>query len=351
VTGPRRVSLEPAFLLHHYAWRDTSRILELLTRAHGRVSVIARASRKTSATVGSVLQPFAAALVSWNARGELGYLTGAERLLTSPASAAEVARNAGEGVTSPAPAGEVAQSAGEGVTSPAGDVAQSAGEGVTSPASAGEVAQSAGEGSGADRPSPDLRSTSPSELGEVRDNRPSRDVRSTLSSLGEVKSLAGDRLMSGFYANELLLRLLQRNDPHPALFDAYAALLARLHTSGDDAGRALRIFEKRLLGELGWGLDLTHESASGAPLEPGRTYRYRLEGGAEPINGVAEGTLIFCGASLLSLAREQLDDPRSLADARRLLRAALDRLLEGRPLRTREVLLEMRAHSGKADGG
>lgn len=258
MTGARRVDLEPAFLLHHYPWRDTSRILELLTRAHGRVSVIARASRKASATVGSVLQPFNAALVSWTSRGELGYLTGAERAFTSP-------------------------------TSPAG--------------------------------------------------------------AGEVNSLAGDRLMSGFYANELLLKLLQRNDPHPTLFDAYATLVARLQAAGEDAGRALRIFERRLLDELGWGLDLAHEAATGAPIDPARSYRYRLEGGAEAIDGVAEGTLIFCGASLLSLARESLDDPRSLADARRLLRAALDRVLEGRPLRTREVLLEMRAHSGKSDGG
>jgi DNA repair protein RecO (recombination protein O) len=106
-----------------------------------------------------------------------------------------------------------------------------------------------------------------------------------------------------------------------------------------------------LLDELGWGLNLEHESASGEPLEPARSYRYRIEGGAEPLDGVAEGTLIFCGASLLSLAREELSDPRSIADARRLLRAALDRLLDGRPLRTREVLLEMRAHAGKADGG
>ena len=66
---------------------------------------------------------------------------------------------------------------------------------------------------------------------------------------------------------------------------------------------------------------------------------------------MAEGTLVFCGASLLSLAREELDDARSLADARRLLRAALDQCLDGRPLRTREVLLAMRAHGGNADGG
>jgi DNA repair protein RecO (recombination protein O) len=157
--------------------------------------------------------------------------------------------------------------------------------------------------------------------------------------------------MSGFYANELLLKLLQKNDPHPALFDAYASLVERLYVAEYDPARALRLFEKRLLDELGWGLNLEHEATSGEPLQPARAYRYGIEGGAEPVDGVAEGTLIFCGASLLSLAREQLDDPRSLADARRLLRAALDRLLDGRPLRTREVLLEMRAHAGKADGG
>ena len=261
MSSARRVSLEPAFLLHHYPWRDTSRILELLTREHGRVSVIARGSRQAAAVSGGVLQAFRGCLVSWSARGELGYLTGVERL--------------------------------------------------TAPDSAGEGARSAGEGSG----------------------------------------LRGQRLMSAFYANELLLKLLQRNDPHPALFDAYAALLARLHAPPEDAGRALRIFEKRLLEELGWGLNLEREAASGASLEPGRSYRYDLEGGAEPIDGVAEGTLIFCGASLLSLARDALDDPRSLTDSRRLLRAALDRLLDGRRLSTREVLLEMRAHAGGADAG
>jgi DNA repair protein RecO (recombination protein O) len=257
VTAARRVSLEPAFLLHHYPWRDTSRILELLTRQHGRVSVIARGSRQAGAATGSALQPFAATLVTWNARGEMGYLCGAERRPASPASATAVA----------------------------------------------------------------------------------------------TAGLRGDRVMSGFYANELLLRLLQRNDPHPALFDAYATLVGRLQDPAHDAGRALRVFEKRLLDELGWGLDLEHEAGTGAPLAPDGSYRYRLEGGAERVHGVAEGTLIFCGASLLALAHEALDDARSLADARRLLRAALDRVLEGRPLRTREVLREMRAHAGPADGG
>jgi DNA repair protein RecO (recombination protein O) len=157
--------------------------------------------------------------------------------------------------------------------------------------------------------------------------------------------------MSGFYANELLLKLLQRNDPHAGVYDAYATLVARLHDPAEDVARALRLFELRLLGELGWGLELGRDAATGAPLDVARSYRYRLDGGAEPLDGVAEGTLIFCGASLLSLADGRLDDARSLADARRLLRAALDQLLEGRPLRTREVLLEMREHAGRHDGG
>jgi len=236
----RRVQLEPAFLLHHYPWRDSSRILELFTRARGRVSLFARAARRGGSSLPAVLQPFGELLVSWTARGEAGQLTGAER--------------------------------------------------VQSPA-----------------------------------------------------FLTGERLMSGFYVNELLIRLLPRHDPHPALYDAYALVVGRLHDALAEPARALRIFEKQLLEELGWGLDLAHDAASGAPLEARRAYCYRLDGGAEAIDGVAEGPLVFSGASLLSLAREELADVQSLADARRLLRAALDQCLEGRPLRTRAVMLAMRA--------
>jgi DNA repair protein RecO (recombination protein O) len=163
-------------------------------------------------------------------------------------------------------------------------------------------------------------------------------------------ALAGDHLMSAFYANELLIKLLPRHDPHPALFDAYAALLAQLHDGAGHPARPLRLFEKRLLDELGWGLSLESDADDGSPLQPLRSYRYRIDGGPEAIDGVAEGELVFSGASLLSLAREELADERSLADARRLLRAALDQCLDGRPLRTREVLIAMRAHGG-ADGG
>jgi len=163
--------------------------------------------------------------------------------------------------------------------------------------------------------------------------------------------LAGERLMSGFYVNELLIRLLPRHDPHPELYVAYATVIERLRDPAQEPSRSLRLFEKRLLGELGWGLELLHEAATGNPIEPHRAYGYRLDGGAEALDGVAEGPLVFGGASLLSLAREELFDPGALADARRLLRAALDQCLEGRALRTRDVMRSMRAHGGPAEGG
>jgi DNA repair protein RecO (recombination protein O) len=167
---------------------------------------------------------------------------------------------------------------------------------------------------------------------------------------GSVPALAGDRLMSGFYANELLIKLLPRHDPHLRLYDAYATLLEMLRDPAAPAARALRLFEKRLLEELGWGLSLVVDAATGRPVEAARSYRYRLDGGAEAVDGVAEGSLVFSGESLLSLARGELEDERSLADARRLLQSALEQCLEGRPLRTRAVLLAMRARGGARGG-
>jgi len=84
-------------------------------------------------------------------------------------------------------------------------------------------------------------------------------------------------------------------------------------------------------------------TSTGRPVEAQHSYRYRVDSGPELVNGVAEGSLVFCGSSLLALATERLDDARSVADARRLLRAALEQILDGRELRTRQVALAMRA--------
>jgi DNA repair protein RecO (recombination protein O) len=74
----KRVQLQPGFVLHHRPFRDTSQILDILTRDHGRIAVVARGSRGSKSRLAGVLRPFMPLRVSWVARGDLGTLTGAE---------------------------------------------------------------------------------------------------------------------------------------------------------------------------------------------------------------------------------------------------------------------------------
>ncbi|MGH8277234.1 MAG: DNA repair protein RecO, partial [Steroidobacteraceae bacterium] len=74
-----RIALAPGYILHHRPWRDTSRILEVLTREHGRFTLFARGVRGPTARLAPVLQPFQPLLLSWSGRGEAPQLTGAER--------------------------------------------------------------------------------------------------------------------------------------------------------------------------------------------------------------------------------------------------------------------------------
>ena len=149
---------------------------------------------------------------------------------------------------------------------------------------------------------------------------------------GAPVALRGEAVFSGWYLNELMLRLLPRGEPHPQLFGHYAEALSAL--GGDRAAAALRLFEKRLLGELGYGLQLPE------PVERDRWYAWVPEGGlrlAEP------GPASYRGESLQALAEETLQTEESLRDARRLMRAALRPHLGDRALRTPEMLRTLRA--------
>lgn len=150
---------------------------------------------------------------------------------------------------------------------------------------------------------------------------------------GAPVALRGEAVFSGWYLNELLLRLLQRHDPHPGLYESYDRTLRSLSTAAAPA-RALRVFELQLLTELGYGLHVPED------LAPERWYGYDPAAGlrvAEP------GPDSYRGASLQALAQETLDTDESLSDARRLLRAALAPHLGGRSLRTPELLRALRA--------
>ena len=232
----RRVVLSPGYLLHHHPWRDTSRILEVLTREHGRLSLFARGVRGPKAKLAPVLQPFQPLLLSWSGRGEAPQLTGAERA---------------------APAAPLPQTC----------------------------------------------------------------------------------LLAGFYLNELLLKLTTRHDALPELFDHYHATLGQLR-GGAPLEPALRVFEKRLLEVLGYGLDLVTEARSGLPLEADAYYDFQP--GVGLVAAPGSGAPALRGQSLLSLARESLQGERTLEDARRVLKAALGACLEGRPLATRLVARAMK---------
>jgi DNA repair protein RecO (recombination protein O) len=232
---PRRVELTPGYLLHHRPWRDTSRILEVLTREHGRLTLFARAVRGPNARLAAVLQPFRPLLFSWSGRGEAPQLTNAERA----------------------------------------------------------------------------------------DN---------------CAALPPGCVMAAYYLNELLLKLTARHDPQPDLFDHYHTTLAAIRSRAP-LEPALRVFEKRLLEVLGYGLELASEAGSGAPLEPGGYYHFRPSEGLVRAGAHHAGAL--AGGSLIGLREENLSGARALEDARRLLQAALAACLEGRPLATRAVARSM----------
>src|SRR2546430_267350 len=80
----RRIHLAPAYILHHRPYRDTSRILEVITRDHGKLSLFARGVRGPKARLASVLQPFQLLLLSWTGRAEAGQLTAAESAAHQP---------------------------------------------------------------------------------------------------------------------------------------------------------------------------------------------------------------------------------------------------------------------------
>lgn len=157
---------------------------------------------------------------------------------------------------------------------------------------------------------------------------------------GPDHALEGPALYCGFYMNEVLLRLLHRHDAHSALFEAYESALGRLrHDASNEP--VLRIFEKHLLRELGYGLVLDQDIGDKTPIDADAMYDYVLDRGpvrlAHPeLNTPTEGVRVR-GVSLLALAQESFSDPAALRDAKALMRAALSRHLGERPLHTRKL--------------
>lgn len=228
-----RIALQPAWVLHVRNYRDTSLLLEVFSRDHGRVGLVARGARQPRSRQRALLQVLQPLLLSWQGGGEL---------LT---------------------------------------------------------------------------------LAQVEARAPARRIQ-------------GDALFAALYANELLLRLLARQDPHARLFSEYGGFIERL-AAGEDAGVAVRAFERDLLQALGYGLNLAQDAA-GARISEEQKYHYDDERGfvaSARAGGVS-------GASLRALAADRLDAVQA-RELKPLLQAALRRHLGERELQTPRLLRALRS--------
>ena len=234
-----RVSLEPAWILHHYPYRDSSLLLEVFSREYGRIGLVARGARSAKGRWQGQLQILRPLLLSWSMRGELGTLSGVD-------------------------------------------------------------------------------------------------------SCGAVTVFSGRQVLYACYLNELLMRLLTRHDPHPELFVAYEEALLTLTANAE---QSLRLFEKRLLQTLGYGLLLDHEYDSGTPVVAEGYYEYRLEKGPVSCASSTVNGIFLQGSSLLALHQDSLQEAQACREVKHLMRAALSLYLGARPLRTREVLRQLSSFS------
>ncbi len=163
----------------------------------------------------------------------------------------------------------------------------------------------------------------------------------SVESNGAAFQLRGDCLFSGFYLNELLVRVLQKQDPHPQLYTIYHHTLLELQGT-EFVQQALRLFEKKLLEELGYGLQLSRDFVTHYAILPERFYQFFPEQGFKQVDTDAGDKMQFKGKSLLAFASEQLKDEESLRDAKRLMRIALTALLGVDSLHSRKLFTEVK---------
>src|SRR6218665_58284 len=155
---------------------------------------------------------------------------------------------------------------------------------------------------------------------------------------GPAMMLGGTALFSAFYMNEILVRLLPRDEPQPSLFVFYAETLGSLLRQ-DDPALLLSRFEGHLLDALGYGIDFGHDSESGEPVSAAFGYDFHPERG---FSRSRSGKAILSGSALMQLEAGDFSSPEAAAAAKHVHRLALARLLGNRPLKSRELFLAAR---------
>jgi DNA repair protein RecO (recombination protein O) len=230
-----RVDNQPAFVLHSYAYRETSLVIEMFTRDHGRIALLAKGARRPRSALRGLLLSFQPLSLSWSGKSELRILHKADW-------------NGGQPL------------------------------------------------------------------------------------------LRGAALMCGFYLNELLLKLLTRDDAHDRLFECYRSALARLAAVTDPAG-VLREFEKDLLQEAGYALLLDREADSGAAIVAEKTYTYKVERG--PVAARGDEPLLLSGRTLMDIGRGDFSDPATQQQSKLLMRMLIHHHLGEHSLFTPRLYREL----------
>jgi DNA repair protein RecO (recombination protein O) len=165
---------------------------------------------------------------------------------------------------------------------------------------------------------------------------------------GGLSRVGGSALLCGFYLNELLLKLLPREDPHPDVFIEYEGALGDL-AGGRDQATVLRRFEVRLLAAMGYALPLVHDADTGAPIDPAARYHYAFDRGPRQAPPAVGPRLpVVRGATLVALAEQRYPDAATAAEAKRLMREVLDHYLEQRGVESRRVVQDLQALEGEA---
>lgn len=154
--------------------------------------------------------------------------------------------------------------------------------------------------------------------------------------------LQGMALICGLYLNELLMRLLPRDDAHENLFCHYRETLAAMGEEGSLPG-ILRRFEVDLLKELGYAPVLEFDALSGKPLDPERVYTYELERGPVVDAENLSPSLRLTGKTLLDMASGDYADPVTQQQSKALMRKLINHHLGAQPLHTRRLLQDLQS--------
>jgi DNA repair protein RecO (recombination protein O) len=170
--------------------------------------------------------------------------------------------------------------------------------------------------------------------------------RTNLGTLTEAEiqgapiSLAGDALISGYYINELLLKLLYKDDSHAEVFSLYSETIKKLSLTNRIAP-LLRQFEIKLLELVGYALNLREVVDSQIPVDSLSYYEYKPEMGLVLVHN-NEGAMTFLGSQIRSIQQQNFECEDTLRCANRLLKKIISYQLGGKKLMTRKVIEEMK---------